>query len=376
MQDDKGRGWGFLVWLILLVLLLLVVLYLVVGRAKVRQVVVSGSTHYSNEQIVAMVGIDETTTILDVFRLSHGVASTLPYVQSVSVDYKSFDTIHIEVTEKTIVSYIPYQNQYLALDQLGYIVGFEKEKIIDLPSVEGLYFSNAVLGERLEIEQPVLTALLEFHHLGFKYEIMLEKLVFVKGDATWIEGYIGNVTINFGNSLNLDRKMKDASQVIGLLDRDVEGVLDLSVDTGSYIFRETIPSVAYIAIDEAYLAVDSEMKVLKKSRYPMKDQLMIGGLKVGQVVLGQTLDVPEEMLLTLKQLVAWIPTSNLTIQSASFENGLVLNTGDVALNMGNLDRFDEKIQAASALLSTYEGKPSGSIDLRERKDVYILEVNP
>jgi len=170
-----SRGSTVLIWLIAFVIILVGALYFIVGESKIRYVTVLGATHYSREEIVNMVGIDGNTSVLDIYLMASNLEATLPYVKEVALDEITFNSVTIVVTEKEIISFIAYQNQYLALDKDGYIVGYEDQRIMDRPLVEGLTFPSASVGNKLDVNEDVLSAILQFYHLGNKYDLNLDR---------------------------------------------------------------------------------------------------------------------------------------------------------------------------------------------------------
>lgn len=239
MNDTReSKGSSVLIWLIAFVIILIGALYFIVGESRIRYVTVLGSTHYNREEIVGMVGINSDTTVLDVYLMRNGLEATLPYVKEVALEEISFNSVTIVVTEKEIISFIAYQNQFLALDKDGYIVGYEDERVMDRPLVEGLTFASASVGKQLDVNENVLAAILQFYHLGNKYGLNLDRIRFTEGDATGILGYIDEVTVAFGSYLDLDRKMRDGAAALDALDTSVKGTLDLELNNGHYIFKE------------------------------------------------------------------------------------------------------------------------------------------
>ncbi len=372
----KG-GKGFLVWLLVLIVLLTGVLYLVVGQSKIRQVVVSGSRHYGREEIIEMVGIDQDTTVLDIYVKRNNRYTYLPYIKDVTIDYLSFNSIQIKVEEKEIVSYIPYQNQYLALDKEGYIIGYEKEKVIDLPSIDGLYFSSASLGEKLDVTPEVLRAMLDFYHLRNKYQVKLSEIVFVEGDAGMIYGYAGDIKIIFGDTRELDRKMKDAGEVLKSLDAAVAGTLDLQVDSDNYVFKEFIDSVVYVAYEDEYLAVDRQLTIKKIARHPMLDQPLIVGLALEAPIESEQLVMDEALMAVVTELVNLLSETPIRINEVTFTEGdgtdIQFRSGKVTLLIGELTAYNRKMTAAKKVIDALESPLEGSIDLREEKEAYVFK---
>lgn len=374
-EGEGGRH--VLVWLVAIVIILMGVLYFVVGASKIRQVSVVGTTHYPREEIVAMVGIDKDTTVLDIYMKGAKVAGTLPYVQEVAIEDIGFNRVTLVVTEKEIVSFIPYQNHYLALDKDGYIVGYEDKKVMERPVIEGLMFTSASVGSRLDVADILLSALLDFYHLSEKYGLALDQIRFAEGDGTMIYGHTGHITIIFGNVLNLERKIRDSTAAIEALDKNLKGVLDVQSDTGKYIFKETIDATAYIAMEDGWLAIGDGLKVIKKTQYPMLDTLLITGLVTETPQVGQICVQDGNRQIFLRSLIEACKSSPLPVEKVLLAKGdgthIQLFSGDLVLDIGTLEGFDRKLLAAKALIAEEAGPVAGYIDLRGEEGTYTIE---
>lgn len=376
-REGEG-GKHVLIWLVAIVIILVGALYFVVGASKIRQVSVVGTTHYSREEIVTMVGINKDTTVLDIYMKGAKVAGTLPYVQEVAIEDIGFNRVTLVVTEKEIVSFIPYQNHYLALDKDGYIVGYEDKKVMERPVIEGLMFTSASVGSRLEVEEILLSALLDFYHLSEKYGLALEQIRFAEGDGTMVYGHAGHITITFGNVLNLERKIRDSAAAIEALDKNLKGVLDVQSDTGKYIFKEAIGATAYLAMEKDWLAIGDGLNVIKRVQYPMLDTLLITGLPVETPQVGQVCVQDGNRQIFLRSLIEACKSSPLPVDEVVLVKGdgthIQLFSGDLVLDIGTLEGFDRKLLAAKALIAQEEGPVAGYIDLRGEEGTYTIEM--
>ena len=374
----KGPKIGFVLWLVIFIVLLLGALYQIVGQSTIRQVVVIGSSHYSREEVKAMVGITEDTTVLDVFMHRNTSYDHLPYIKEVEISYLSFNSIQIEVEEKEVISYIPYQGRYLALDNDGYIVGYENEKVMDLPSVKGLYFDSASLGEQLDVREQVLAAMLDLYHLGNKYKVQLSEIDFVQGDEAMIHLYVNDVRIIIGEAVDLDRKMRAAGEVIQRLDSEVKGSLDLQVAGDHYIFKEESEAMRYVAYGERYIGIDSAYMVRKITIHRMKDQLLVTGLKIEHVVEQELLEVDPAAIQTI-EAVEWASEEvGLVIDVIGFNESnhdkYDLYLGDIILKMKGTEALEEKLSEARNLIYELEVLVAGTIDLRGEVGEAVFEA--
>lgn len=228
----------FVVWLLVVLLMLAGVLYFVVEMAKVQNVVIVGNEHYSEDAILEAVGIGEGATILDVYFYSEQDYSQYPYIDSVEVSYDGLNYLKVVVTEKEIVNYIPYQGSYLALDKDGYIIDYIEEIGADVPVIEGLYLEAAFIGEKLPVDESIISALLDLHLLKNKYGVPVSSIEFPYSDETMLYVYVNNIQIILGDFTDLDLKMKNAGEVLGKLSHDLSGTLDLQEDKEQFIFKK------------------------------------------------------------------------------------------------------------------------------------------
>lgn len=369
---------GLLLWLVLFVVLLLGVLYMVVGQSKIRQIIVSGSDHYTRDEVIQMTGITSETTVLDLFMSRNRQYKNLPYIKEITIDYRSFNSIHIKVTEKTVISYIPYQNQFLALDKDGYIVGYEDEKRMELPSVTGLYFAAATLGEKLEVDEEVLNVMLDLYHLGNKYEVKLTSIDFANGDAGMIHCFSGNIQMIFGSSVDLDRKMKNAGEVLKKLDNTKSGTLDLQNNSDYYIFKEDIGADFYMKLGELYVGVDRDFIVKKIGPHREINVPLIGGIEIEAQEVNAELILEENAREVITQILNVMVFDQVPITGVNFVKGNLENieliSDSVVLRIGSTENIEAKLESGYLVLATVEGDAAGVIDLREEKESYIFEA--
>ena len=68
---------------------------------KVDQVLVTGNSRYTQEEIVAASGVEkgDNLILLDKYRISQSVYTSLPYISEVRINRKLPDTLVVDVTE-------------------------------------------------------------------------------------------------------------------------------------------------------------------------------------------------------------------------------------------------------------------------------------
>ncbi len=372
-------GSGFVLWLILLVVLLGGMLYFVVGRSKIDQVVVSGSDHYSKEEIIEMMNIKPGMTIIEVFMMRNDQVNYYPYVKSAKVDYNSFSSVSILVEEKSITSYMPYQNQYLALDKDGYIVGFEDERLKQLPIISGISYEASAVGQQLIQNEYLLRILLDLYQLSRKYSFYFDEIAFINGDGSQMHIYVGAVDIIIGDGEGLDRKIRDASEVIDRLGSEEAGILDLSYESDSYVLKRALDVAYYIQYGERYLAINDQDVITGLSIHRIKDLLVIGDVQVEEISDGSELVLDETFKEAIEAIRSYASKNDLEISRIGFENGdlnsIRLWIGDVYILFGDHEEYDHKFAAIVEVLNLEEEGVSGQLDIRDYQEVYQLQKN-
>lgn len=237
-KKKKRHNFRFLLWLLMVVVVLGGVLYIIIDMAVIRNIIVTGNNHYTRDEIIEMLNYEDDANIVDIYFDKKKDYSQYPYIRSVEVLYEGLNVIRVVVVEKDVISYIKYQNSYLAIDKDGYIIDYLDEIEGDVPLVEGLYFESAVVGQVLEVDESVINTLLDLHHLRQKYDVPLTIIDFPYSDSSMLFVYVNNIKIILGEAIDLDTKMKNAGEVIKKISPDLSGTLDLQEDKEQFIFKK------------------------------------------------------------------------------------------------------------------------------------------
>ena len=237
-EKYEGHSGRFLMGLIIVTIILAGLLYALLELASIKDIVVSGNFQYSKEEIIEMVQIQENSNAIEVFFNKEKDYSKYPYIKDVEIQYNGYNKLRILVTEKEVINYIKYQDQFLALDKNGYIIAYQKQQKAGIPIVEGLYLGSAVIGSKLDIQEEVLTTLLELHHLKSKYQVPITHIEFQANNLKALNLYVNNIKIELGEATQLDMKMRNAGDVMKKLPTDLAGTLNLEQDGQQFIFKK------------------------------------------------------------------------------------------------------------------------------------------
>lgn len=237
-EKHEGHSSRFLISLVIVTIILVASLYILLELASIKNIVVSGNFQYTKEEIIEMVQIQKNSNVIEVFFNKEKDYSKYPYIKEVEIQYNGYNKLHIIVTEKEVINYIRYQDQFLALDKNGYIIAYQKKQKSGIPIVEGLYVGSAVIGNKLDIQEEVLTTLLELHHLKSKYQVPITHIEFPTNDLKALNLYVNNIKIELGEATQLDMKMRNAGDVMKKLPSDLSGTLNLEQDGQQFIFKK------------------------------------------------------------------------------------------------------------------------------------------
>lgn len=232
---------------ILILLLILIITAGVLGVGNyllsayhVNNVYVDGNYHYSDEEIQEMVmgGILGDNSLYLTHKYKNWEVQSVPFIDALTVETLSADSIKITVYEKALAGYIKYMDTYMYFDKDGYIVENSSIRTAGIPQITGLSFSYAILGQPLPVEDSnVFGDILTITKLLSKYELMADKIQF-EGDKVTL--HFGQVRIALGDERSrLEDKIMNIPTFLKTLEGK-KGVLHMETydDTnGKYVFK-------------------------------------------------------------------------------------------------------------------------------------------
>ena len=233
-------------WIILgLMLMILIMIFLWIGnylisKYHIETVYVDGNIHYSDDEIREMImgGMFGDNSLYLSHKYKNWEAKDIPFIDAITVEELSPDTIKITVYEKALAGYVKYLDTYMYFDKDGYIVENSSVRTTGIPQIIGLEFSYAVLGQPLPVEDKrVFEDVLTITKLLSKYELIADKILFEKGE---ISLRFGDVRVALGSERSrLENKIMDLPQFLTDL-TGKKGVLHMETydeTHGKYVFK-------------------------------------------------------------------------------------------------------------------------------------------
>lgn len=191
---------------IVLAVVILAAVVLGVGAYDIREhtvqtVYVEGNVHYTEEEIKSFV-IDDSflgnnSRYLS-FKYKNKEIENIPFIDVLTVEIVSADTIKITVIEKAIIGYVKYLNTYMYFDKSGCVVESSGIRTMGVPQITGLKFDHVVVGEELPIEnKEIFGEIQSLKNFLDKNDLSADRLYFDSRDEITV--YFGGVKVPLGN---------------------------------------------------------------------------------------------------------------------------------------------------------------------------------
>lgn len=233
-------------WIIPLFLIMILIMALLwagnylISKYHIETVYVDGNIHYSDEEIKEMImgGVFGDNSLYLSYKFQNWEAKNIPFIDAITVDSLSPDTIKITVYEKALAGYVKYLDTYMYFDKDGYIVENSSVRTAGIPQITGLEFSYAVLGQPLPVKDArVFEDILTISKLLTKYEILAEKIQFENGEIVL---QFDQVRVQLGSERSrLENKIMRLPEFLGDL-KGKKGVLHMEnydETNGKYVFK-------------------------------------------------------------------------------------------------------------------------------------------
>lgn len=207
----------------------------------ITNIYVSGNTHYTNEEIIDMVMTDKlcNNSLFLSLKYRNKSIEGVPFIEKMSVEIVSPDTVRINVYEKAVAGYISYLGRYMYFDRDGIVVESSLEASSTVPEVLGLSFNYVIIHEKLPVEkQEVFEEILDITQLLSKYKLQANKIFFDSEYNVYL--YFDGIEVSIGTKDFIDEKIIQLQYILPNLEGK-SGILemkDFNEDTKNVTFEE------------------------------------------------------------------------------------------------------------------------------------------
>ena len=206
---------------------------------KVDSVEVRGTSHYTDEEVKAMVlrGPLASNSVLAPMLYSTTNTDDVAFVDAFKVTQLNRNTICISVKEKKPVGCIHYLDSYIYFDRNGIFVEGSKTRDESVPYFDGIQVNKVVMDEKLDIKgETVLNTAVALSTIFQKNDKIPDHIQF--GSSYSISLIYGDVTVQLGKDENLEEKMNRVLAILPNL-TGKKGILHMeSVSSDMNTFEE------------------------------------------------------------------------------------------------------------------------------------------
>lgn len=220
---------------------LLLGILVVLTAFRIDTIQVTGSSHYTKEEIISFVKGDGyiNNTLLLLLKNKLDPIEGLAFVEKVDIEYESPHAISIIVYEKAMAGCTEYMDQYVYFDKDGIVLDISQTKLESVPCVQGLQFEHMMIHEKLPIEdEERFKLILNMTQLLQKYELSITGIRFDTNGRIFL--YDGDIKIQLGNKEGVEDKIIELGNILHSLEGR-KGTLymeDYTREKGNATFKE------------------------------------------------------------------------------------------------------------------------------------------
>ncbi len=206
---------------------------------NIQNIEINGLETIEKADIIREMKLDKTTNILSFnsFVAKRRLKSNY-YIENVIVKKQLPNTVIINITERKVVGYIPYINDYIYIDKDGMVIDVKPTYKQVLPMIYGLKFDSFIIGKKLKTDN------------NEKFEIVMEITNFVKSKENLkdiikidvsnlddIHLYMDKLDIVLGNTDALSLKMNTLDEILKNFTPEERGFLYINDVSKLPIFK-------------------------------------------------------------------------------------------------------------------------------------------
>ena len=230
---------------LMFVVIIVAIIFVMSVFFRVSDIRVTGNTHYTNEEIIRAIDIEEGDNLFffDRFAAISRVFAKLPYIEEVTVIRKLPDKVTIEVTESTALAYIKLGDEKWTMDHNCKVLGKAADNETgQLVEVSGISPGTLLIGEQLTtakgdtaVVEQLAEILYQIQERGLTASISLVDLTSPQ-DAQL--SYGGRFTVKLGKPDSIEHKFGMLVSVVRKLGSGDVGLIDLSDGKTAHFMSE------------------------------------------------------------------------------------------------------------------------------------------
>ena len=208
-------------------LIFIVMLLMLSPWFNIKNIEINGLETLDKADIIRQVKLDKTTNILSFnnFIVKRRLKNNY-YIESVKITKKLPNTIIIDISERQIVGYVPYINDYMYIDESGMVVDIKSSYTEQLPIIYGLNFDSFTIGKKLKTDNDeAFSIVMEITNAIKDKEDLKQILKIDISNLEDIHLYMENLDIILGNREGLNIKINTLNEIVKNFKPEEKGFL-------------------------------------------------------------------------------------------------------------------------------------------------------
>ncbi len=208
-------------------LIFIVMLLMLSPWLNIKNIEINGLETLEKADIIRQIKLDKTTNILSFnnFIVKRRLKNNY-YIESVKLTKKLPDTVTIDITERQIVGYVPYINDYMYIDESGMVVDIKSSYTEPLPIIYGLNFDSFTIGKKLKTDNDeAFSIVMEITNAIKDKEDLKQILKIDISNLEDIHLYMENLDIILGNREGLNIKINTLNEIVKNFKPEEKGFL-------------------------------------------------------------------------------------------------------------------------------------------------------
>ena len=241
-RERAARVFKVIMRILLVVIVIALIAFAIVNSCyKLKKIEVSGTDHYTDQQLEDIVSSGKKYNNTLFFLLNNRInpPGELTFIDKIDVSYVNRNTVSITVYEKAMAGCIKYEDKYAYFDGDGIVLEISDEKLDDVPCIEGLTSDSVEQGKKLSVgDDSFFQEILTMTQLIFKNDIQIDKITYDSKQNLIL--HKDGIKIKIGNADNLESKFMNLESILSTL-KGKKGTLDMSnysASDGNVIFKE------------------------------------------------------------------------------------------------------------------------------------------
>lgn len=215
----KKRPMNFLKKVAIICLLVAFICLIFILNGRLKNVVIEGSSHYTEEELKQQIFIKPTDkiTLLFYLRQKFTKEKEIPFIEKMDYEMVNKNKVKIKVYEKLVIGCVEVMGGYMYFDKDGIILESSNDRVETVPLILGLKYNQVMLHQPLEVQKSTLfETILNLTKLILVHELPVQTIQFNSSYEVTLE-CDGNIVL-LGNREVYDEQLAALASMVNFSD--------------------------------------------------------------------------------------------------------------------------------------------------------------